>query len=265
MHLSIGSAVPLTISFGFLFACASREAVAQTTIYSDTFSGSPGQLVGSAPETRPGSETWGGSTAIQTTETVAYATNTNPWIYTAWLPLSPATGVTYSLSVTVNTAAAGLYQGGGDWVAVGFGNFATGADMAGRGGPWSLLQNNGGAQFFRADTSVPPAPFLTKSSGTYTPASAHTLRVDFIRAADGSAVASYYIDGSSVTTYNYSSGTAPTITGVGFGTYYQPTTTTFDNFTLTATAVPEPATYAMLAGMGVLGIAALRGWSQRKR
>jgi hypothetical protein len=73
--------------------------------------------------------------------------------------------------------------------------------------------------------------------------------------------ASFYVNDIQIgTTYAYSS--APSINAVFITSIIWGNGGTFDNFTLTASAVPEPSTYAALAGAAALGLAA---WRRRQR
>lgn len=234
-------------------ACVALPVVAQTTVISDTFTRS-GALAGTAPDVRPGSETWQDSVGLSTNGSSAYPIGSGIYTPTGWLSLSITTGITYSVSVAVNMAAQGTYTGNETtcWVALGLGKFSNpNRDVLNAGGPLFLLRNNGGADLYKTSGSV----ILTKNPGFFPTSS--TLRLDYTRVADGSAVVSYFVNDGLVTTNNYV--TAPTVEGIGIQSYYQPITTTFDN--LTVTAIPEPSTYAALAGMAALGFAA---WRRRK-
>lgn len=93
-------------------ACSARGAV----IYSDDFSGSgAANLHGTAPDVRPGSETWAATTGAavwRADGSKAGSGNSN-----AWLPLTPFGGNRYTLSLDVNP---NYVAGNADWFALGF-------------------------------------------------------------------------------------------------------------------------------------------------
>ena len=81
-------------------------------IYSDDFSGSSGaNLNGTAPDVRPGTQTWTAATAIKADGSVSGVGHAS-----AYLPFNPVAGNVYTMSVDVNVTGGT----GGNWFALGF-------------------------------------------------------------------------------------------------------------------------------------------------
>jgi len=100
--------------FGLFATLGLAMASAQTTIYSDDFSGSSAtDLHAEAPDIRPGSETWSASTLWKSDGTVGSA----PVGANAFLPFTPVAGRIYTLSATVDVTSTS-----DDWLALGFTN-----------------------------------------------------------------------------------------------------------------------------------------------
>ncbi len=90
-------------------------ATAQTTIYSDDFSGSSGNIGTLPPDVRPGSETWTASTVFNADGSVDRPTSSNQGSMT--LPFVPANGFIYTLDVSFSGVT-----GDTDWLGFGFAN-----------------------------------------------------------------------------------------------------------------------------------------------
>src|SRR4051794_24377392 len=99
--IATGRVVRAYVAGGLLAAAAgllSGTPAPGAVIYSDDFSGVAGSnLDTSAPDVRPGTETWTAGTAFKQDGTVAVAT------HTAYLPFVPQPGQLYRLSLDVNT------------------------------------------------------------------------------------------------------------------------------------------------------------------
>jgi len=93
---------------------ALTQPAAAYDIYSDDFNGS-GDLSGTAPDVRPGSETWTASTTAPAWQ--ADGTITGNAHRNAWLPFAPTAGNVYTASLDVNPNAPALDN---DWFAFGF-------------------------------------------------------------------------------------------------------------------------------------------------
>jgi len=106
---------PVVVVAAALLVCFAGGAQAGV-IYSDNFGGSGATLLaGTAPDVRPGSETW----TAATTGAVWYAdgSKTANGSSHAWLPFIPYPGNVYTLSIDVNPNYVG---GNTDWFALGF-------------------------------------------------------------------------------------------------------------------------------------------------
>jgi uncharacterized sulfatase len=86
---------------------------AQTTIYSDDFSGGTGDINSVAPDTRPGTETWTASTIFNANGSVDRPTSGSQGSMT--LPFTPADGFIYTLDASFSGVT-----GDTDWLALGF-------------------------------------------------------------------------------------------------------------------------------------------------
>lgn len=222
-----------------------------SVIYQDSFN-RVGLLDGSAPDIRPGSETWTafdevGATTPQTDGSVLTLEAARRNMF---LPFVPQPGNVYQVSVDVKLDPAST---SGDWHAIGFQrdmtgwsdarSFAFGLDPEG-GFPWLLIRNNGAAVFFGG-----PGTQNNKGgpgTGTFASDVFHTLTVE-LDTTGASWVASGFINGIQIgDSHTFASN--PSIMNVGLnaggGSGYS---YTFDNFVL----VPEPASLALL-GLGGL-------------
>jgi uncharacterized sulfatase len=88
-------------------------ASAQTTIYSDDFSGGTGDINNVAPDIRPGTETWTASTLFNADGSVDRPTSSSQGSMT--LPFTPVDGFIYNLDASFSGVT-----GDTDWLAMGF-------------------------------------------------------------------------------------------------------------------------------------------------
>ncbi|HUT33012.1 MAG TPA: LamG domain-containing protein [Planctomycetota bacterium] len=101
---------PLRMALAFLALSGTAWAA---VIYTDDFSGvAPAGLNGTAPDTRPGSETWTAATAWKADGSKAGTSNVN-----AWVPFTAFADNCYTLSLDVNPTYA---SGDSNWFALGF-------------------------------------------------------------------------------------------------------------------------------------------------
>lgn len=213
-------------------------------IYSDDFSGSSGaNLNGTAPDVRPGTQTWTAATAIKADGSVSGVGHAS-----AYLPFNPVAGNVYTMSVDVNVTGGT----GGNWFALGFaaddeifGWHSTSANPT----AWILARHPGqsDSQSFLGPNTGGDANHAAISNGNLKVVLDTTLplwKVD------------WYINNVSVRSTSFTSN--PTINYVGL-TRADNAVGLFDNFSLStpspAAAVPEPSSLTLLAiGMVALGV-----------
>ncbi len=243
----------LIMSLLFLAVFGAQLPSTAATIYFDDFSGSSGtDLAGTAPDVRPGSETWASGTNDTGVAAVRWkadgsvlASTTGGGGVSAVLPFAPANGNIYELSVQLNPTSA---DGSGDWLAMGFGT-ATGS-LNGSGGAWVYKRGDG---LFDTASILGPGVNSLVSHGT--PAGSQPSPTDFRIVLDTTApnwTAEWFINNSSVRSATYS--TNPTITQVGL-MRFESAAGSARNFTLTV--VPEPGT-SMLLGLGLAALSVRR-------
>jgi hypothetical protein len=242
-----------------LFCVAVACASAQTTLYFDDFSGSgSSDLNGTAPDIRPGSETWiagSESNDWKADGSISAGGDSN-----AFLPFSPSPGQIYTLSIDANPVNAN-----DDWFAIGFTpsdsvNSSYAEDPV-SASPWMLLrgQRASNLQTFLGPGTTDGADFNPTEDST--PLLDGVVNLKIVLDTTGEQwTAEWVVNNVSIrqTTFD----TNPTINYVGLGRW-ETAIGTVDNFTLTsASAIPEPATYALTLAAFAAGAAALR---RRKR
>jgi len=219
-------------------------------IYQDDFSGAAGPLNSTAPDVRPGTETWTAHAAFTLTGSSAANVAAENSARGAYLPFVPQTGFLYDLRVTVKFAAE-LAQTRS--LQMGFLEFAptgsTGRVVAtGDGAAAFFLRNNGSYQArFEGGT----APAATMPEGSISPTTVdepHTMRLT-LDTSGASWVLHAYFDGAEVGTgFTYT--TNPTgILAVGISSNTSNSggaTGDFTNFIFTAEAIPEPSAALLL-------------------
>ncbi len=223
------------IAGAFCLAGAMIAANANASIiYFDDFSGSnDAGLNGTAPDTRPGSETWTSSDPWKADGSKSGGGNA-----TAYLPFTPESGKTYTLSVDVNTT-----NTGGDWLAVGFTQNADTSQVfhstANTAYAWVLRKPGNALESYLGAG--------TNGNGNFTAtAGVVSLKIVLDTTTPLWSVEWHTND----TLRRTASFTAnPTINYVSFGAFNSGTGTV-DNFTLSV--VPEPAALGLLAIGGLM-------------
>jgi hypothetical protein len=230
---------------------------AVTTIYYDDFSGSSGtDLAGTAPDIRPGSETWAlgtGDSAIPAERWKAdgsvLGSSSGGGGTGGLLPFTPSAGTIYELSLTINPTTT---DGTGDWLALGFLTPSGFPDA-----PWMFKRGDSGSPAF--DTSTFLGPSTSGGAVEGVPSGSQPSPTDFrivLNTTPALWTVEWFIDGSSVRTDTYSSN--PSITNVGIFRF-ESVAGSVDNFLLTE--VPEPGSLVLL-GLG-LGLLATRRRARR--
>lgn len=249
MRFSIYGSISLLALAVLGTALPSKAAV----IYYDDFSGSGGtDLAGTAPDVRPGSETWSLGSADSAIPAERWKANgsvlgssSGGGGASAILPFTPTSGNIYELSIQLNPTST---DGSGDWLALGFGT-STGS-LPGSGAPWAYKRGDG-----LFDTASILGPGVSGLAPQGVPSGSQPLPTDFRMVLDTTASnwsVEWFIDNVSVRTATYS--TNPTITDVGI-MRYESVAGSVRNFQLTV--VPEPGT-AMLLGLGLAGLSVRR-------
>lgn len=226
-------------------------------IYQDDFSGAAGPLNGTAPDVRPGGETWTAHTAFTLTGSSAANVAAENSARGAYLPFVPQTGFLYDFSVTMKFAAElnqtrSLQMGFLEFVPTG----NTGRVVAtGDGAAAFFLRNNGTYQA-RYEGGTAPAATMPEGSISATAVDEpHTLRMTLDTSGTFWVLHAYF-DGAEVGTgFTYT--TNPTgILAIGLSSNTSNSggaTGDFTNFILTAEAIPEPSAALLLsAGIGSL-------------
>lgn len=266
----------LLITAGALSALA---ASAQTTIFSDDFSGPDGDINGTSPTTAPGSETWNAAGYVEQIGGKLYGRNggTGDAQSTNYLSYTLSAGNIYELSVNINGLAP--LSDTSQYAGLGFFSTVTNLDSPYTSndptGPWMLVRTqnddaNEGDMSLRPlgsgsiDASTIDSSFDVTVSRNYKLV-LNTSDTDAGTAGDQFSVA-LFVDGVQYgSTYTYdtiaSASLLTNVVGVGLTASIKSggPNIVFDNFLLTSTAViPEPSTFALLAGIATMGFAAAR-------
>jgi len=209
-----------------ILACLALAGTATAAvIYSDDFSGlGSAPLNGTAPDVRPGSETWTAGALWFANGSKTANGNNN-----AWLPFVPYAANRYTLSLDVNPNYA---AGNSDWFALGYsaGNSTTDWFPGGNAIGWILnrADDNWGSGAFQSFTGP-----STTGVQNHVIAKSGSVNLKVILDTQGSNLtAQWYVDNVSVRgPYTY--GATPTVNYIGFGSYNN-TQGFVDNFSLTS-------------------------------
>ena len=263
-----------------LVACGGSAVVALScgslvhagVVYQDNFART-GSLIGSSPSpVDSGGAYWSGNLHNVTAQTdgselVLSQASGQYAVGSTFLPFTPPTSGTVTLSAGLEVGAITGPSSAQGWGLIGFvpvggsNGVANGSYSAGP--TVQLVSTNG-------EVIMEPNTVLGSSAGYYMiPSFSHTTAYQFTINYNISAqTAQWYIgSGSSQTlmySYNYTTHSdAPTITAVEAGIWASQRNTTpevvdVQNFELTTTPVPEPATLGLFAASGGLGLLLLR-------
>jgi len=246
----------LTLIAAGLFAGACGSAGA-AVLYFDDFDGlSSTDLNGTAPDVRPGAETWTAQSRWKADGSKSANGHAN-----AWLPFSPLPEREYILSLDVNPDI----SGSGDWFSVGFSTGSQTVNWHTDGGTqvyaW-MLDREDDDRTDVVQTFLGPDTF---SGGDY------NIEPDVVGPVNLKVVldtkptnwtAEWFVDGTSIRgPVAYGVGLNPTgINYAGLGAWSS-ATGVVDNFRLTE-VVPEPSTILIWS---VLGLGVGLGMAQRRR
>jgi PEP-CTERM putative exosortase interaction domain len=267
----------LLITAGALSALA---ASAQTTIFYDDFSGAYGSINGTAPTTAPGSETWVSTSYVRDNgggKLSGGANGVSTARSTSYLATTLSAGNIYELSVDIYslapTSTSSQLAGFGFFNTIN-NKFVSYNNQSTTSTPWAYLQtqsatNLGDVSFrpegvYDSEVSDIDSNFTVTTSQNYKLV-LNTSDTDTGTAGDQFSVA-LYVDGvqyGSTFTYDAIASAALLTDVVGVGVTADliagGADARFDNFLLTSTAVvPEPSTFALLAGLCTLGAVTAR-------
>ena len=245
------------IAIGMASIALCQAASAATIYYYDDFSGSNGtDLNGTAPDTRPSTETWLGGTGAEAWQADGSVTPGAVAQGTAWLPFVPSPGQVYELSLAMSVGA----NVNGDWFALGFaGNGGVSTDFISADPfAWGLKRGTSGGDANEVYSVPDPSTTGIALEGVYAGTTLMSIVLDTNPAL---WTAEWFVDGLSVRGPE-AFAVNPAITHVGFGRYTENVGGSVDNFQLTV--VPEPASiYAMVMGLFALAFANSRSRARK--
>ena len=251
---------PPFLSLAAAFLGLTLSTTAQTTIFSDDFSGDGSAVLnGSAPDVRPGSQTWVANNLTNDGKVTASSGQSS------WLAYTFQNDVVYTLTATLDmTYSSGSITPGG----IAFtqdnplGNGAVnlngsndyGVLQVRRGGSWAFYEgpNNTTATASSANNAL-----FTSNVDNY------EIKLVLTTSSTANWTLAGFFNGSQVDLNPGDTGSlihsfisTPSFTG--FGINYGSSAIDFENFTLTASSVPEPSSYSLLMGGSIAGLALLR-------
>lgn len=246
--LALRSFLPIGAALGLALIPSSAHAA--TIIYQDDFSGANNtNLSGTAPDIKPGAQTWSGSTLSFDADG---SVDNDGGGRGAWLPFIPATGNIYQLSGTINVA-------GGSWITLGFAErnpnnhfnttTASGADPYG-----SAVVAPGGAVTFFVGEGLSGSSDHTGINGV----NQIDITLDATNASSTLWTMAFKLNGTQVVAPSTvlqsatfeGTGSFSNIAFVGFSAD-NTAAGQIDNFSLSI--IPEPST-ALLGGIGMLAL-----------
>jgi hypothetical protein len=244
---------------------------AETILYQDTFDSGSTTLNGTALDVTSGlygatsGATWSASSSwkVNTTTGVAYINSTSSVDADAWLRLTPQANLVYTLTGTLY----GEYLGStGRYLSLGFaygssGLPSTSTVFRSAGKAWMTETSDGSK--YKVGTAIATASSWTSGNITYYTTTLNDYTVNTFKivldTTGESWQASFYVNDSLYGTSTYAS--QPNITAVGFG-YSGSGYCQVKDFTLTASEIPEPGTFVLLAA-GMIGLSAYV-WRKRR-
>lgn len=237
-----------------LMIAAATSGAQAAVIYMDDFSGDAGtNLIGQAPDTAPGAETWVGGSGVgykaDGSHTTAFSN--------AYLAFTPVAGNVY-------TASADVTGDGGNWAAFGFVTDVASTAFYSDAGPVSS-GGYGNILYHRTDVANPTNPKIYPGedlaggplASLDNPTGTLGLKIvlDATDATSANWTMDFYLNNTLVQSgVGAGAGDFSNIGYVGFTNWAGTLSGTIDNFVLEDnTAVPEPGS-ALLCGMAGLAL-----------
>ncbi len=222
-----------TVLRGLVACLAVASMASAAVIYTDDFSGSsPTLLNGTAPDVRPGGQTW----TARTDASLWYAdgSKTTNGSSHAWLPFVPYAGNRYTLSLDVNP---NYVVNNSDWFALGFSasNVVNNAfhDGANQAVAW-ILNRSDDLSSSAFQTFLGPSTTIPGVSHDPSPDLVGWLNMKIILDTQGANwTAQWYANNVPLRATPATFTSTPTINYVGFGSYNN-TQGMVDNFSLTS-------------------------------
>lgn len=233
---------------------AATSAFASTIIYSDDFSGSAAtNLNGLAPDVRSGTDGGSASATWTSYQTNFHAdgsvagvnTGTAGQAIEAYLPFTPNTGNIYTLTIDLNPGNSASVN----WMAVGFTNNLATTNSFSYGGnaSWVIYSQRGdGSAKSSGNTNFSTGATFGSNTGVSDPMRV-TITLDTTAALWSTTYSTFNLTTSTIVgSSSFAYTTNPSITGIFIGSLL--TTGTVDNLQLSVAAIPEPSSFAFLAG-----------------
>jgi hypothetical protein len=272
-------------AFGACMAGVPMAMATTTTIISDTFSSTQaasnsGYLQGTSPDVGPTGATWtthyyGGTPPAYSTPTSAQApflvnpTTAPSFGDGAYIENAAGGNVDAALPFTPNgngilSLTATLFWNNSEWIGMGFASSATTADPTAEAGPWTFINPNIVLNGKNGGTSDYVSNKISGRVNTVTFTYNPVTMMETVAVSNTSNGADYITGSASLASLGVT--TPPTIGAIFFAIRGGSGTATnvaggFANVTLTQgpeQAVPEPASWGLLALGGVAGLMLLR-------